>query len=83
MKKSKDRQAACHIDCKFLVLNLFIVKNVMRLLSIQSHKVRLQLFCNQTLVIIIITANVITVTVASIGNQSQSLKLALGFQIFN
>ena len=54
----------------------------MRLLSIQSHKLRLWLFCNQTAVIIIIIANVITVIVASIGNQSQTLKLALDIQMF-
>ena len=55
----------------------------MRLLSIQSHKLRLWLFCNQTAVIIIIIANVITVIVASIGNQSQTLKLALDFQMWD
>ena len=55
----------------------------MRLLSTQSHKLRLWLLCDQTAVIIIIIANVITVIVASIGNQSQTLKLALDFQIFN
>ena len=83
MEKSKDGQAACHIDCKFLMLNLFITKNVIRLLSTQSHKLRLILFCNQTVVVIIIIANVITAIVTSIGNQSQTLKLALDFQIFN
>ena len=55
----------------------------MRLLSIQSHKLRLWLFCNQTSVIIIIIANVIIVIVALIGNQSQTLKLASDFQMFN
>ena len=51
------------------------------MLSIQSHKLRLWLFCNQSAVIIIID-NVITVIVASIGNQSQALKLALDIQMF-
>ena len=52
------------------------------MLSIQSHKLRLWLFCNQSAVIIIIIDNVITVIVASIGNQSQALKLALDIQMF-
>ena len=54
----------------------------MRLL-IQSHKLRLWLFCNQSSVIIFVIANVIIVIVALIGNQSQTLKLALDFQMFN
>ena len=52
------------------------------MLSIQSHKLRLWLFCNQSAVIIIIIDNVIIVIVASISNQSQALKLALDIQMF-
>ena len=37
MEKIKDWQATYHIDCNFLVQNLFIVKNLIRLL-VQLHK---------------------------------------------
>ena len=78
IEKSKDLQAAYHIDCNFLVQNLSIEKNCTRLLSVQLHKLRLSLFCNQTTVIIIIILIVVIVT--SIGNLKPSL--ALDFQTF-
>ena len=62
MEKSKDRQAAYHIDCEFLVQNLFIVRNLVRF-SVQKNKIRLSLFYNQTTVIIIIIINVIIVII--------------------
>ena len=46
IEKSKNRKVAYHIDCKFLVQKWFIVKNVIRLLSVRTHKLWLWLFCN-------------------------------------
>ena len=38
MEKGKNRlQASYHIDCKFLVQNWFILKNVIRLLSVRTR----------------------------------------------
>ena len=42
MEKGKNRlQASYHIDCKFLVQNWFILKNVIRLLSVRTRKLQL------------------------------------------
>ena len=46
MEESKNRKAAYHIDCKFLVRNWFMVKNVIGLLTVRTCKLRLWLFCN-------------------------------------
>ena len=46
MEESKNRKAAYHIDCKFLVRNWFMVKSVIGLLTVRRRKLRLWLFCN-------------------------------------
>ena len=38
MEESKNRKAAYHIDCKFLVRNWFMVKSVIGLLTVRTRK---------------------------------------------